>query len=93
MGEGEQAGGIAVLECSVGKQQHSLQGMVEMAFAFHLQAHIAAAVEQEDELLVLLVLIGAHDGTAHAGGGFPVDIADVVAVLVVAQLVKILAEA
>ena len=93
VGEGEQAGGIAVLERGVREQQHRLQGVVEMAFVAHLQAHVAAAVEQEKELLVLFVLIGADDGAAHARGGFPVDIADVVAVLVVAQLVEVLAEA
>ena len=55
-----------------------------------MQAHIAAAVEQKNHLLVLLLLKAAHNRFIDAGGGFPVDVADVVALLVVAQLMEIL---
>lgn len=54
--------------------------MVEVRQLVVLAAHAAAAVEQEDNLLVTLVLVLASDGRALAGSGLPVDLAQGVAI-------------
>ncbi|MNP37236.1 hypothetical protein D3C76_1306730 [compost metagenome] len=52
-----------------------------------------AAVEHEDDLLVALVLILPGNRRALAGGGFPVDLAQAVALAKLAQLMEFQAQA
>ena len=63
--------------------------MVEVRQVAVLAAHAAAAVEQEEDLLVAFVLVFAGDRRAFASGGLPVDLAQGVAVAEFAQLVEL----
>lgn len=92
-GEGHGAHRVALAQGHVGQQQAGVEGMVEVRQVAVLAAHAAAAVEQEEDLLVAFVLVFAGDRRAFASGGLPVDLAQGVAVAEFAQLVELQAEA
>ncbi|MNZ98942.1 hypothetical protein D3C78_1182490 [compost metagenome] len=66
--------------------------MVEVREVAVLAAHAPSTVDQEEYLLVAFVLVFAGDRRALARGGFPVDLAQGVAVAEFAQLVELQAE-
>ncbi|MNQ86508.1 hypothetical protein D3C85_1017040 [compost metagenome] len=91
-GKGRQTDRVALAQGHIAEQQAGIEGVVEVRQFAVLAAHAPAAVEQEDDLLVALVLVLAGDRRALAGGGLPVDLAQAVAVAEFAQLVKLQAQ-
>ncbi|MNC57503.1 hypothetical protein D3C75_1071690 [compost metagenome] len=67
--------------------------MVKMRQFSVLTAHVPAAVEHEDNLLITLVLILPGNRRALAGGGFPVDLAQAVAFTEFPELMELQAQA
>ena len=53
------------------------------------RVHLPPAVQQEDDLLVALLLVLARHRPAQPRGGLPVDLAQRVALAVLAQLVEL----
>ena len=91
--EGHRADLVAFLQGDVGEQHQRVERGVEVAAAAaggaFVGAHASAAVEQEDDALVALVLVLAHDRPALAQRRLPVDVADRVARPVVGELLEI----
>ena len=88
-GKGAQAHGIALAQGHVTEQQAGIERVIEVRQFIVLTAHASATVEHEDDLLVAFVLIFAGNRCALAGGGFPVDLTQTVALTKFTQLVKL----
>lgn len=78
-GESHQTNSIALTQGYIAEQQAGVEGVVEVRQLAVLAAHVLPAVEHEDDLLVAFVLILAGNRCALPGGGFPVDLAQAVA--------------
>ncbi|MCY1420746.1 hypothetical protein D9M71_363790 [compost metagenome] len=67
--------------------------MIEVRQLIILATHVPAAVEHENDLLIAFVLIFPGNRRALACGGFPVDLAQAVALAKFAQLMELQAQA
>jgi hypothetical protein len=85
----EKAGGVALPHAHVPEQQHGVQHVIEMRQRIVVRAEPAAAIDQEHDVLVALVLVLARDQLPRARSRFPVDLALRVAFAVFAQLVEL----
>jgi hypothetical protein len=72
-----------------GEHHHRVHGVLEAGHAGDPARHGPAVVEQAAARLVPLGPVGPHDGPAGAGGGGPVDAAELVVDGVLAQLVEL----
>ena len=63
--------------------------MVEAGELAHRHAQAPAAIQHDQYLLILLILIFTADQTAAAGSGFPVDLTQAVAGVILAELVEL----
>src|SRR5262245_38735101 len=80
---------VPLPQADVGEQQSGVQHVVEVRELVVLGAHPPAAVDQEHDLLIALVLVLARDQPAHARRRLPVDAPLTVALAVLAELVKV----
>ena len=92
-GKGRQTHRITLAQRYIAQQQAGVKSMVEVREVAVLAAHASATVEQKDNLLVAFVLVFAGNWRAFARGGFPVDLAQGVAVAKFAQLLEFLTQA
>ena len=66
--------------------------MVEVREFRVLATHASATIEHEHDLLIAFILIFAGTRGALAGGGFPIDLPQAVALAKLAQLMKLQAQ-
>ena len=92
-GKGTQAHRIALAQRDVAEQQAGIERVIEVRQLIILAAHVPAAVEHENDLLISFVLVLPGNRRALAGGGFPVDLAQAVAFAKFAQLMEFQAQA
>ena len=77
--EREQTRTVSAAQRDVGGEKCCAQRMVDARDAVALAAHAAPGVDREDDVLVRLGLVLAHDEVVAARGGAPVDMPDLVA--------------
>ena len=91
--EGHRAHRVAVLERHVRQQHHGVQHLVEMCGADRalpiVCAHAPAAVDEQQDALVALVLKLADDRLAQSQRGAPVHVAHRIADAVLGQLLEV----
>ena len=86
VGVGEQADLVAPEQGDVGEHQHGVEGVVERREpAAGVAGHHPAAVDQEDDPLALVGLVGPDGELPPAGGRLPVEVAGLVPLGVVAE--------
>src|SRR5205085_2041076 len=88
IGEGEQADVIARASRDVGHHEVRVQSVIEMRKSVALGRHEAAAVEEAHDVLISLQLVVARDELVAARRRLPVDAAELVVFLVVAQALE-----
>ena len=76
--EGDQAAPVAQAGGDRGQHHHRVHGVLEAGDVGHPARHHPPVVEQEEDGLVALGPVGAHDRAADPGGGGPVDPAELV---------------
>ena len=80
---------VVRLRAEVREQQRGVDGAVELGEPADARRHQAAGVDGEHHRLAALRLEAARDRPAAPRGGLPVDVAVVVARLVVAQRLEL----
>ena len=85
----QQAHGVALAQCDPGQQQAGVEHVVEVRERVVARQHAAAGVEQQQHLLVAFLAVVARDQLARALARLPVDLAQAVALAVLAQLVEL----
>ena len=76
--EGQHADLVALALCHPGQQQGGIDRVIQLGEVPGGGRHQATAIERDDRLLAALGFDLHHDRVVAAGGGFPVDPADVV---------------
>jgi hypothetical protein len=95
LGEGAQlvvedgvADQVALVQRDLGQMHRGVDRVIELPVGTDFRAHQAARIEQDHQALVPFRFVLAADQFAALGGGFPVDVAEVVVALVLAQRFK-----
>lgn len=86
--EGHGTDAVAFAEGDAAEEEHGIERVVELGELAIERAEAAAAVGHEDDGLVPLFLEFAAGERVSAGGGFPVDCIERVALLIVAELAE-----
>ena len=87
---GQQSDEVAGLDCDLPDETGHQDGQVGLrAAAGGARPHLDAGVDHDEQLLLALGHVAAHQHRAGAGRGLPIDVAHVVAALVVTEVVEL----
>ena len=82
---------VALPQRNVAEEQRGIKAMVELGKVHINRPHSPTAIQEEDERLVALLAIFAGDEQMPARSGLPVDLRKHIAILIIAELMKLAA--